>query len=128
MPENTDALLESLSHTNNNSFLTLHPRIETPQQPPSVELQMRVSPNIFDNLSQTQESPPKPSILSMDLFNSIDFDKLPSLTPPHHDHPQIPNLVRTFNRPRPSKNIQVHQGHFLFDELCMKITFNYFPS
>jgi hypothetical protein len=104
MPENTDALLESLSYSNNNSFLTLHPRIETPQQPPSVELQMRASPNLFDNLSLNQESPPKPSILSMDLFNSIDFDKIPSLTP-NHDLPQISNPPRNFNRPRPSKKI-----------------------
>jgi hypothetical protein len=126
MPENTDALLESLSHTNNHSFLTLHPRIETPQQPPTVESQMRVSPNLFDNLSQNQESPPKPSILSMDLFNSIDFDKLPSLTP-HHDHSQIPNMTRTYNRPRSSKKIWVHQENFSGD-LYMKITFDHFSS
>jgi hypothetical protein len=104
IPDNTDALLESLLNNNGNSFLTLHPRIETPQQPPSVELQMRVSPNLFDNSSQYQDSPPKPSVLSMDLFNSIDFDKLPSLTP-NHDLPQQPSLPRTFHRPRPSKKI-----------------------
>ncbi len=67
---------------------------------------MRVSPNLFDNLSQNQDSPPKPSILSMDLFNSIDFDKLPSLTSNHDVH-QFPNVTHTFNRPRPSKKIQI---------------------
>jgi len=113
MSENTDVLLESLLNSNDNSFLTLHPKIETPQQPPSVELQMRVSPNLFDNSLQNQESPPKPSVLSMDLFNSIDFDKLPSLTP-NHDLPQRPILPRTFHRPRPSKKVQikVHRGYF----------------
>ena len=110
MPENTDALLESLSHTNTNSFLTLHPRIEAPQQPPSVESQMRLSPNLFDSSAQNQASPPKPSILSMDLFNTIDFEKLPSSTP-HHDQPPIQTLTRTFNRPRPSKPIRVHREH-----------------
>jgi hypothetical protein len=65
---------------------------------------MRVSPNLFDYSLQNQESPPKPSILSMDLFNSIDFDKLPSLTP-NHDLPQQSTGTRTFNRPRPSKKI-----------------------
>jgi hypothetical protein len=84
----------------------LHPRIETPQQPPSVELQMRVSPNLFDQSSLNQESPPKPSFLSMDLFNSIDFDKLPSLAS-NHELPQRSNLARTFHRPRPSKKIQI---------------------
>jgi len=118
MPENTDAFLESLSYSN-NSFLTLHPKIETPQQPPSVELQMRVSPNLFDNSLQNQDSPPKPSVLSMDLFNSIDFDKLSSLTS-NHDLPQNSNLTRTFNRPRPGK--KVHRWHF-FNEVIQKIPF-----
>jgi len=108
--ENTDALFESLLNSNDNSFLTLHPKIETPQQPPSVELQMRVSPNLFDNSSQNQESPPpKPSVLSMDLFNSIDFDKLSTLTS-NHDLSQQSNRTRTFHRPRPSK--KVYREHF----------------
>jgi hypothetical protein len=70
---------------------------------------MRVSPNLFDNSSQNQDSPPKPSVLSMDLFNSIDFDKLPSLNS-NHDLPQQSNQTRTFHRPRPSK--KVHRRHF----------------
>ncbi|CAF2743451.1 unnamed protein product [Rotaria sp. Silwood2] len=98
--ENTDAFIESLMNNNVNSFLTLHPKIETPQQPPSVELQMRVSPNIFDNSLQNQESSSKPSVLSMDLFNSIDFDKLPSLNS-NHNHSQYSNITPTFQRPRP---------------------------
>ncbi|CAF1193302.1 unnamed protein product [Rotaria magnacalcarata] len=101
IPENTDALIESLLNNNINSFLTLHPKIETPQQPPSVELQMRASPNLFDNASQNQEAIPKPSVLSMDLFNSIDFDKLPSLNPNLNHSPQNPNLTPTYHRPRP---------------------------
>ena len=100
--EDTDALLESLSNNDANSFLTMHSKDETTQQPPSVDLQMRASPNIFDNPSQNQESSLKLSILSMDLFNSIDFEKLSSLNP-NHSVPQCPNLTRTFHRPRPSK-------------------------
>ncbi|CAF0836744.1 unnamed protein product [Rotaria sordida] len=99
--ENTDALLESLMNTNVNSFLTVHPKIETPQQPPSVELQMRLSPNLFDNSLQNQESSlSKPSVLSMDLFNSIDFDRLPSLNS-NYNHSQHTNITPTFHRPRP---------------------------
>jgi len=120
LSENTDALLESLLNSNDNSFLTLHPKIETPQQPPSVELQMRVSPNLFDNSSQNQDSPPKPSVLSMDLFNSIDFDKLPSLNS-NHDLPQQSNRTRTFHRPRPSK--KVHRRHFFNEVIQKKTTF-----
>ena len=100
--EDTDALLESLSNNNVTSFLTIHPKDETAQQPPSVESQMRASPNLFDSPSQNQVPSLKPSILSMDLFNSIDFDKLPSLNP-NHSVPQCPKLTRTFYRPRPSK-------------------------
>ncbi|CAF0798359.1 unnamed protein product [Rotaria sp. Silwood1] len=108
--ENTDALLESLMNNNVNSFLTLHPKIETPQQPPSVELQMRVSPNLFDNSLQNQESLSKPSVLSMDLFNSIDFDKLPSLNS-NHNHSQYADITPTFHRPRPINhyNLSSHQ-------------------
>lgn len=109
IPENTEALLESLSTNHGNSFLTLHPNIEIPQLPPSVELQMRTSPNLFDNSSHNQDSPPKTSFLSMDLFNTIDFDKLPSSIP-NHDLPQHPTITRTFHRPRPGK--KVHQEHF----------------
>lgn len=99
--------MESLSYnTNSNSFLTLHPRVETPQQPPSVELQMRVSPNLFDNSLQNQESPPKPSFLSMDLFNSIDFEKLPSLAS-NHDRSQPSVVTQTFSRPRPCKKVLI---------------------
>lgn len=102
MSENTDALLESLSLNHHNSFLTLHPKIETPQQqPPSVELQMRSSPNLFENTFQHSDSPPKPSILSMDLFNSIDFDKLPTVIS-HQELSQPRTIPQTFNRPRPT--------------------------
>jgi len=104
LSDNTDALLESLSLNNPHSFLTLHPKIETPQQPPSVELQMRASPNLFENTFQHSDSPPKPSILSMDLFNSIDFDKLPAVIS-HQESSQSRTLTQTFNRPRPSKII-----------------------
>lgn len=65
---------------------------------------MRVSPNLFDNTSHCQLSPPKPSILSMDLFNTIDFDKLASIAA-HRDLPQATTQSRTFNRPRPSTKI-----------------------
>ena len=111
MSENTDALLESLSTSNTHSFQIFHPRVEPTQQPPSVESQMRVSPNLFDNSPQTQPSPPKPSVLSMDLFNTIDFEKLSSLTP-HRDIPQITSPTRTFSRPRPSKK---HEYYCLRD-------------
>ncbi|CAF1028490.1 unnamed protein product [Adineta steineri] len=103
IPENTDDLLESLSNNNTNSFLTLHPRIETPQQPPSVESQMRLSPNPLDNSLQNQNSPPKSSFLSMDLFNTIDFDKLPSLIS-NNDRSQHSTGTRSFHRPRPMNN------------------------
>ena len=95
MSDNTDALLESLSNPHNHSFLTLHPKIETPQQPPSVETQMRLSPNLFDPSSINSDLPSQSSVLSMDLFNTIDFDRLPSNFSP------LPNLTRTFHRPRP---------------------------
>lgn len=81
----------------------MHPKIETPQQPPSVELQMRASPNLFENTTQNQETLSKPSILSMDLFNSIDFDKLPSLNSSHHNQTQYSTLPQTYHRPRPCK-------------------------
>jgi len=106
IPENTEALLESLSTNHGNSFLMLNPKTETLQQPPSVELQMRVSPNLFDNSLHNQDSPPKPSFLSMDLFNSIDFEKLISPIPNHDPIQHTPaTLTRTFNRPRPGKKV-----------------------
>jgi hypothetical protein len=70
---------------------------------------MRVSPNLFDYSSLHQEPLPKPSILSMDLFNSIDFDKLPTLTP-NHDQSQVTTPVtRTFHRPRPTASELFHE-------------------
>lgn len=97
MPENSDSLLESLSNPQNDLFLTLHPKIETPQQPPSVELQMRFSPNLFDSSSVNSDLslPAGSSILSMDLFNTIDFDRLSS------NPSTLTTLTRTFHRPRP---------------------------
>ncbi|UJR26001.1 hypothetical protein I4U23_007347 [Adineta vaga] len=101
--ENTDALLESLSNSQTNSFLTIHPRIETPQQPPSVESQLRLSPSFVDNSTENQGSPPKPSFLSMDIFNTIDFEKLSSST----TNPEHTTITRTFHHPRP---INYHQS------------------
>lgn len=113
IPENTDAFLESLSTNNTHSFQIFHPGNEPSQQPPSVESQMRVSPNLFDSSFPSQLSPPKPSILSMDLFNTIDFDKLSSITP-HRDLPQVSNQPQTFNRPRPGRKIiPIHLKYLL---------------
>ncbi|CAF0768313.1 unnamed protein product [Adineta ricciae] len=95
--DNTDALLESLSNNHPIQFTIAQPRVETPQQPPTVEFQMCVSPNTVDDSVENQASPPKPSFLSMDIFNTIDFDKLPSST----SHPEHTTLTQTFHRPRP---------------------------
>ena len=62
---------------------------------------MRVSPNLFDNALPSHGSPPASSILSMDLFNSIDFDRLSSLVPCSDASPTS-NRIPSFNRPRPS--------------------------
>lgn len=123
MPETTDALLESLSMNNTHSYQIFHPRVESFQQPPSVESQMRVSPNLFDNSPQNQPSPPKPSVLSMDLFNTIDFDKLSSSTP-HRDVPQTSGVTQTFNRPRPSKKYE----HKFIEKFCSKMNIHFIDN
>jgi hypothetical protein len=100
MSENTNALLESLANPRHDSFLMLHSRVDTSQQPSSVKQQTRLSPNLNEFSLYHQDSPPKSSILSMDLFNSIDFDKLPTNITESNVSTAHANITRTFHRPK----------------------------
>lgn len=100
--ENTDDLLESLSNQRLDSFMKTHQKLESSQQPPTVELQMRLSPNPLDSAFTSEETSNKTSILSMDLFNSIDFEKLSTSN--------LGSNPTTSNRARPNQSENKPKG------------------
>ncbi|CAF0819313.1 unnamed protein product [Didymodactylos carnosus] len=101
-------LLESLLK-GNDSFISAHPRLPDAenQKPPSVELQMRASPNPLEKESLNENASTNKSnlsnhsqFLSMDLLNGIDFEKLNTTCDKHSRLPT--NVSRS--RPQPTNS------------------------